>query len=292
MSKNAHTDPRIDWDDLLFFLTLAKEGTLSSVGKKMSIEHTTVSRRISRLESKLGIKLFDRLPRAWRLTAEGESLLPQAEQVQETVLRFERAASGRSHLSGTVRVSAPPLLSSFLLAGKLEAFHRKHPLIELELSSDIGEANLSKRDADVAIRMTRPKGNSLVRRSLGLLHYGVYGSSKYLDGKSTSQWRFLGYDESLSDVPQEQWLKEFRADRPVVFRTNDLAALHGAVCGHLGLALLPRFLADKSPGLKLVHSDAARYYREMWLVTHQDIRRSIKVQAVSDYLVSLFEKTL
>ena len=276
----------LQWDDIRYFLELARTGSLSGTARRLMVEHSTVARRVEALELSLGIKLFDRLPKAWSLTAEGEVLVSQASRLDDEAQAFSRAALGVSALQGTVRVSAPPVLASHLLVPRLAAVREQWQNINLEVIGDIRDAHLARGEADLAIRMSRPSAPSLVARCIGELHYGLYAAHGYT-GRPEADWEFLGYDESLHQVPQQQWLDRVANGRRFLLRSNDLAALLYAARAGLGLAALPHFLVANDSSLCAAPTRVDATKRELWLVMHPDVRRSPRVRLVADLLVAL-----
>ncbi|MDJ0388691.1 LysR family transcriptional regulator [Roseomonas sp. E05] len=276
----------MDWDDLRYLVALAREGSLSGAARALRAEHSTVARRIAALEAALGLRLFDRLPRGYALTAEGEQVAALAERLEEDVLAIERLAQGRAgDLAGSVRISAPPVLASHFLAARLAPLRARHPGLLLELAGASRAVSLTRREADLAIRLVRPEEGALVVRRLGEMAYGLYGAADYLARRAPAERDWMGYDESLEHVPQQRWLTALAQGRPLALRTNDLATLHMAARAGLGLAALPRFLGDADPALvRLPAADAGTAAREIWLLVHADLRRSARVRAVMDHL--------
>ncbi|MGR9584920.1 LysR family transcriptional regulator [Pandoraea sputorum] len=281
---------RLQWDDIRYFLELARVGSLSGAARNLSVEHSTVARRVEALEQSLGVKLFDRLPKGWSLTLEGETLARQASRLDDEVQAFSRAAVGVSSLNGTVRISAPPVLASHLLVPRLAELRSQWTNIDLEVIGESRDANLSRGEADLAIRMSRPTAQGLVARRIGEMGYGLYAAHGYAD-RPRPEWEFLGYDENLSQVPQQRWLDQIAGDRRFVFRSNDLAALLHAARAGLGIAALPRFLAAHDPALCLLSDHPCSTVRQLWLVMHPDVKRSPRVRLVADLLVELVGTT-
>ena len=282
-------DKNPQWDDIRYFLALAREGSLSGAARCLAVEHSTVGRRVDALEQSLGVRLFDRLPRGWQLTPEGEMLADQAQRMEMEALSFSRAALGVSALKGTVRISAPPVVASHFIAPRLGTLRARWPGIHLELIGEAREANLARGEADLAIRLKRPTAPGLVARAMGEMGYGLYATQAWFD-RPASEWEFLGYDDSLRQVPQQQWLEKLAGERPFVLRSNDLASLYHWARGGLGLALLPHFLAAEDPLLRPVPQVTCPTQRKFWLVLHPDLKRSPRVRAVADGLIELVEQ--
>ncbi|RKP59160.1 LysR family transcriptional regulator [Pararobbsia silviterrae] len=282
--------PRLQWDDVRYFLELARIGSLSGAARSLSVEHSTVARRVEALEQSLDVRLFDRLPKGWSLTAEGEALARQAARLDDEAQAFARAAVGVSSLKGTVRLSAPPVLASHLLVPGMAALRARWANVDLEVVGESRDANLARGEADLAIRLSRPTAPGLVARCIGKMGYGLYAAAGYAD-RPQSEWAFLGYDESLGQVPQQRWLNQIAGDRRFVFRSNDLAALLHAARAGLGVAALPGFLAAHDPALCLLSDHAGAAVRQIWLVMHPDVKRSPRVRLIADVLVELIGQT-
>lgn len=234
----------------------------------------------------LGIRLFDRLPKAWSLTEEGEKLVAQAERLDDEAQSFSRTALGVSSLRGTVRVSAPPVLAAHLVVPRLAGIRAKWQNIDLEVIGESRDANLARGEADLAIRMSRPTAPGLAARCIGEIGYGLYAAHGYTR-RAAETWEFLGYDDSLMQVPQQRWLAKFAGDRRFIFRSNDLSALLNAARIGLGIAILPHFLAANDNALTLLSNPVCSLVRPIWLVIHPDVKRSPRVRLLADLLVEL-----
>jgi DNA-binding transcriptional LysR family regulator len=281
------------WDDVRFFLELARQEKLTVAARVLGVEHSTVARRVTALEHRLGVRLFDRLPRSWKLTGEGSLLVERARRVEEEALAFSRASMGAAALRGTVRVSGPPVLASHFLVPRLVESRHRWPGITIEMIGESRHANLYRREADLAIRLSRPEEPGLAARPMGHLGYGLYATAEWRE-RPWEQWEFIGYDESLCNTPQQEWLERIGASQPFVFRSNDLAALHQACRTGLGVAALPHFLARDDAALMALHHPSfdveKPVKRTAWMATHPDVRRSPRVKAVAEIFIELFQK--
>jgi DNA-binding transcriptional LysR family regulator len=278
----------MDWGDLRYFVALARQGTLSGAAREVGAEHTTVARRVSALEASLGVHLFERDAKGFVLTPEGERMIETAYRIEAEIFGLQRTAdSEAAGLTGVVRISAPPMFASAFLTPRLVALRRSHPGLVLELAGESRSVSLSRREADIAIRLARPEPSSVVARQTGRLAHGLYAAPDYLSRTPEAAWEFIGYDEHLDHTPQQRWLTSVARGRPLVFRTNALASLHSAAAAGMGLAVLPRFLGDPDPGLERLPVDAAAAARELWLVVHPDLRRSPRVRLVFYFVAEL-----
>jgi DNA-binding transcriptional LysR family regulator len=281
-NKNA-----FGWDDVRYFLELARQGTLTASARILGVEHSTVSRRVTALEAHLGVRLFDRLPKSWDLTAEGEELLVHAHRLEDEALAFSRASMGIGALSGVVRVSAPPVFASHFLVPHLLALRRQSPEITIQMVGEARQANLHRREADLSVRLSRPDEPGLAGKPLAEMGYGLYAAAGWVN-RPQEEWEFLGYDDILRDTPQQKWLEKFSAGRRFAFQSNDLAALHQACRAGVGLAVLPHFLARDDTALLPIPEYSCALSRPIWMVIHPDVRRSSRVKTVADFLSGLF----
>lgn len=286
MQKSS--DIGLQWEDIRYFLELTRAGTLSGAARNLAVEHSTVARRVENLEKTLGLRLFDRLPRGWQLTAEGEDVVSLAEQMEANVFAFERAAIGAGAERGKVRVSAPPSLVSQFLVTRLAALRPRWSSIALEIVGELHEVNLARREADLALRLGRPSEPSLVAKSLCAVGFGLYAQKGYTN-RDEAQWEFIGFDESLRHVPQQQWLEAYADKRPFSLRSNSQTALQVAARSGLGIACLPHYIAQKDVELQRVMTPVPAPSRELWLVLQADVRRSPRVRAIADVLTEIVE---
>jgi len=278
-----------DWDHLRYFLALHDAGTLSGAARAAGVEHTTVARRIDALEAALAVKLFDRFPKGWSLTAAGKALVPHARMMEDSLHGLMRAASGAATLNGKVRVSAPPALAAYLLAPRLKAALFRLPGIELDLRGETRETDLMRRESDIALRFNRPVAPGLAVRALMTVAYRLYASAAYLAARTPEQWEFVGYDELMQDTPQQQWLEKIRHGRRYCLRSNDLATLYQAALAGCGVAVLPDYFFNMRHGdLVVIDTPACPVKRKLWIVMHEDVRRAAPVRAVADELIALF----
>jgi DNA-binding transcriptional LysR family regulator len=277
-----------DWDDLRFFLALCEAGTLSGAARAAGVEHTTVARRIDALETALGSRLFDRFPKGWALTATGTALVPYARKLDDDMHALLNAARGSSEVVRVVRVSAPPALATCLLAPRMRTLLSRLPGIEIDLRAEARTADLMRRQADIALRYARPTSPGLVTKSLASVDYALYANEEYASSRLPSQWEFLGYDELQENAPQQEWLDKLRGSRRYSLRSNDLLTLLQAAIAGCGVAVLPRYAAAGAPGLTVLEPHCP-VRRKLWLVMHDDVRRSPSVRAVADEIIAMFE---
>lgn len=281
----------MEWGDVRYFLALARAGSLSAASRGLGVEHTTVARRVDALEAALGARLFDRLPRGWRLTAEGERLVDDAARLEEEALAFARRAAGGTGVAGPVTVSAPPFLGSHFVAPRLGPFLAAHPGIVLTLIGEKRAALLGQREADLVLRLSRPTEHGAVARKLGRMAFGLYAVQSYLDGRRPEDWVFLGDDDSSGELPQHRWMLAYAGPRPLVLRSNDMTTLLTATRAGIGIAALPCFVGEADAGLTRVEADRGGVgSREIWIGIHEDLRRSPRLRLAMDAIAEIFTR--
>ncbi|MBU9185208.1 LysR family transcriptional regulator [Burkholderia multivorans] len=266
---------------------MAEAGSLSGAARTLHVDHATVGRRLTALEQSLNTKLIDRQAHRCVLTDEGRLVLCQTAEMQKLAFSIQRVLDhAHQGLSGTITVSAPPVLVRNLLASSVVKLRAQYPNIRLAMSGETAPVSLSKRQADIAIRLSRPTEHEIVVRKLGEMRFGLYGSSSYLAGRNASDFEFIASTDKCANMPHEVWLREYAAGRRVALENDDLSTHLEAARSGVGIAALPCFIADPVP--ELVHISPEQYIsREIWLLTHRDARRSPAMRAVIQFLSDL-----
>lgn len=276
---------RIDnWDDLRLFLAVARAGSLSGAARAVGVNHSTVFRRIGAFEDSLGVRLFDRLPSGYALTAAGEEMQASAERVEAEIAALDRRVTGQDlRLSGVVRITTVDMLAQGLLPRHLVAFRRAYPDIEIELTVGNATLSLTRREADVALRVGNQPSDTLVGRRVGRLVFAVYGSAQASNATAPlAEQPWIGFD--AEHAPLVRSLAEFLPEVRPAFRVNSVAAAIAATKTGIGLATLPCGLADPEPGLMRVADLPDDFTLDLWLLTHEDLRRTARIRAFMDFL--------
>jgi DNA-binding transcriptional LysR family regulator len=283
-----------NWDDLRIFLTLAREGTLTTAAKALGVSHPTVARRVAALEKQVGARLFERLPDRFVPTSAGDELLGDTQAMERAALSIDRRSAGLTDtVRGVVRLSAGEAMST-LLARHLPELRRKLAEIEFELSASHTLANLSRREADVLIREQVPDLAGIVARKLGRVAYAIYAHPEIaiprLSSAAFKSVPWIGFDEDHTYMPGQGWLQE-RLDggRPAIRCNNGLVVLEAARAG-AGYAILPCHLGDPDPALQRVGGVIADVFADQWLLVHRDLRALPRVRAVMDAVIELFQR--
>jgi len=273
----------VNWEDLHHFLVLAETGSLSAAARRLGVDHTTVARHVTALEAALGLKLIDRLPRSVSLTAEGRHIAAVGERLDDGVEALLRAAKGmESAIDGEVHISAPPLYAAHVLTPLFARLRRRHPGLTISLTADVAAADLNRREADIALRLSRPDDPDLITVKLADMAHGLYAAPDY--PREAADWAFVAHDGQTPRLAQQAWLDSLIGDRPVAFRSNDILCLAAAARAGLGVAVLPVFLAEHDAGLVRLPSPKPEPVRGVWLLVHDDLRRAPRIRLVIDAL--------
>jgi DNA-binding transcriptional LysR family regulator len=274
-----------DWENLRHFVVLAREGTLSAAARLLGVDHATVARRVAALEAETGLKLVDRRARNYQLTDDGRRIAATAMPMEEAAFAVGRAVqAAKPGLRGEVSISSPPSLANALIAPRLFKLRRQHPGIRIKLIGEKRTASLNRREADVALRLSRPSEPGLIARKIGSFGFGLYGAASYLKATPRHAFAFIAYDDSMDDAPQQKWLQSVTAGGEIVLRTNDLENQAAAARSGLGVAVLPDFLGEPDPRLERYDITPAPPNRDVWLLVHRDLRQAPLVRAVMEFL--------
>lgn len=292
--------PFTSWDDLRFFLATSEAGSFSKAASHLGVSQPTMSRRIERLEDRLGVRLFDRLPDGIALTSEGKSILNAARQIEEKVFEIQRNIAGSDkRMEGKVRISAPDGLATYWITPQLATFQQKYPRILIEFFCSIEPADILKMESDLSIRFRRPEEVDLVAVKLGTLHFVPWASPGYLDryGAPRTPQELLSHRvlDHIAYYDDEgdwsSWFALARAGNLISYRTNSSASLYSAIRNGLGIGLLPTYACEVATGI--VPLDVGvRTQSQIWLVYHPDIRDTARMRAVINYVRRLFDQNV
>jgi DNA-binding transcriptional LysR family regulator len=280
-----------EWDDARHFLAIHRKGTLSAAARQLGVNQSTVGRRLLDLEDKLGTKLFLRTRDGYVVAPAGERLLPHAERMEDEATAIAREITGQvTTLSGTVRVTSADLFGARIITPMLVAFHEKYPDIDLELDADNRMRSLSKREADMAVRIGGTPESGVAVRKLGTFASSAYASKAYIARRGRpheGEWAghdFIGFSDPLIRMAESRWIEERATKGRVVLRTvNTLAQVTAAAAG-MGVAIMPCYAGDAEPELVRLVPPSKGVTYPIWLVVHQDMRHAARIRACSDFL--------
>lgn len=283
----------LDWGQLRIFLAVHRGRSVRAAADLLRISHSTVSRRLAELESDLGARLFDRGPDGFVLTDVGRAALPSAERAETEILRLQREVFGQdTRLSGTVRVTMSPIFAQRLIIPHLAEFAALYPDIRLEIVSTYALSDLSRRDADIAIRFQEKPDPYLFGRRLPRFADAVYATPEYIaahrfEGEApTASW--IGWGDG-EDMPK--WVGNTPFPKCSVWHDcpDPLAQVEAAKAG-LGMAILPCFVGDHEPGLERVLGKPPYQDRQGWVLTHPKLKETERVRLCVRFISEAVEQ--
>lgn len=282
----------IDWGNLRFFLAVARTHSAQEASRRLDIDHSTLTRRLHRLEKELASQLFNRTPAGHELTPAGYRLLEHVERIESSLILAESEVGGDSHtLMGQVRLGATEAFGTYFLAPHLSHFCEQHPAITVELLTVPRFINLSKREADLAINVERPHGTTQVVCKLSDYRLKLYASRDYLSRHALirsindlSQHRFIGYVDELSFSTELQYLHDIAPDAALPLRSTSVVAQCMAALQGKGVVVLPCFLAADKPDLVPLLEQDVEIIRTFWLAAPGERREIARVRALWNYL--------
>jgi len=280
-----------DWDDLRYLLAAEETGSFAAAARRLRVDQATVGRRLRALQEAIGIPLLERTPGRISLTEAGRRALHAAQEMDRAALHLDRTVqAGISEVTGLLRIAATEVVASRILAPRLAQLTSRHPGLTVELHGSNQTMSLTRREADIAVRLHRPVEPAVAARRVGTLGFALYVSRDYLrrQGPPDATLRghdLLGYDRSLAASSEALgWVDELPGAR-VVLRSNGAFSVLAATSAGLGVGLLPCFLADPEPDL--VRALPQLRTREIWLAVHGDLRRSARTRVGLDFVADV-----
>lgn len=289
-----------DWTDLQVFLTIARTGQLARAGVALGINGTTAGRRLRRLEARMSSTLFEQTREGLILTEAGEALFGKVEAMALAASTIEDRSSGDQEdlLTGTLRVSVSEGFGSWFLASHIPAFVKAHPALTLDLVANSGFLSLSKREADIAVMLSRPKVGPVIASKLSDYALRLYATPGYLEESGTpvtpsdllTGHRLIGYIPDLIYAPELRYLDEIQPGLAATLRSSSINAQQQLVSAGSGIGVLPCFIGDADPALVPVLPDK-RITRSLWLVSHKDTHQLRRIRAGRDWIVGAVQAT-
>jgi DNA-binding transcriptional LysR family regulator len=281
------------WDDLRYFLAFARAGSMQAAAKALDVNQSTVQRRIAELEECVGHRLVERHLSSYRLTALGEQLLPAVEGVEAAVATFERnLAASDNGLMGSVRVTCGSSMAACLRQTPLiDAFHARYPGLRVELVIAERILDLSKGEADIAIRLGEPTDQALVGRKIADASWAVYASHAYVERhgrphrvEDLNNHLVIGCDGPISNYPAARWLRSAAPHATVAARSEHWQGVMLAVKAGVGLAAMPHWQGDSSDFVRVI--DDIGLVIPYYLLMHRDMQHNPRVRAFADFVGS------
>lgn len=283
-----------DWNDLKYLLAVAQHGSTLAASRALGADQSTVQRRVAELERRIGLMLVKRERNGYRLTDSGKALMPQAERVQLAIQEFEQqAAAARDAALGVVRVTCPePLALRLARSSLIDRFHARHPGLKVEFVLSDRYLDLTKGEADVALRSGDTDHGELIGRKIGDSLWAVYASRGYVERygrpgciEDLADHALLGFDDSMSQHRAAVWLRSVVPEGRIVVRNNSVLGLVNSAKAGMGLAPLPTAIGDGEDDLLRVLGPIDELTRIWRVLTTVELRRQARVATFFDYIV-------
>jgi DNA-binding transcriptional LysR family regulator len=286
-----------DWNDLKYFLAVARHGGLSKAALWLDTSASTVSRHIGALEQRLNMRLFVRLSTGYLLTDAGTELFDRVAEVERSTHAIERrssvASEGPDTVTGLIRLAATDSFGVHVLAPRLALLKQRHPCLRVEMVLGHAQADLTRREADVALRimddeLTGAHPDHVMHR-VGTVGYSLYAAPPLLAGADVASidWRrlpYVGWDAGWRQLPIAKWTAEAFAGKAAAMTSNSLTSQMVAVRAGMGVGVLPHFMVNPDSQLLRLPVSLAELDRGLWLAYHRDLRSSLRVQALRAFI--------
>ncbi len=282
----------LDWDAYRFFIAVVDAGSFSAAARRLRVSQPTVGRKISELEDRLQVRLFDRLNHGYSLTDAGHSIVRYCRDLETNALCIERAVAGQDRtLEGKVQLATTDGLGAYWLAPRLPRWHERHPKIEIELLVGTSSLDLTRREADIAFRIGDPGSEDLIGRKIGLVSFGLYGARTYFekwgepsDISDLREHTIIGSVGNLANLVQARRLREISEGAEHCLQCNHLPTQIAAVSAGVGLLALPCYVGATVSELRRILPNDFDITLDLWLLTHRDLRAVTRIRMMLDFL--------
>lgn len=279
------------WDDVRIFLAVARSGSLIAAGERLAMSPASVARHVEELERRLGVTLFLRSRNGYALSDAGLAVVGDAERAEGALAALlHRAPGAAASLVGTVRVAMPETFASDLLMPRLTGLLADHDGLRLEIATAVNVVDLTRREADISLRLARPSAGNVVVSRIGSMTVGLYAAPDYVARRPSGLsdggrgHRVIGWDETFQGLKAARWLSEQLPNASLVLSATSVGAQVAACESGIGIAALPCFLAGARPGLVRIGGPEASYAQDIWMVVHHDIAATARIRAVAEFL--------
>lgn len=280
----------MDWNDVNYCLAVIREGSVTAAAKKLGVNHTTVSRRITALEKDLEVILFDRSTTGWLLTPVGESIMPNLEQMDEGASAIRRSVhADRKELSGTLRITSMDLCIQHILMPGLKAFTEQYPDINIELMASEQNLDLSVHAADIAFRATNEPPPDVVGKKIADFGYGIYATAEIYKRWQAGDRGVGGISWVMDGNAVPEWMQHSFPGMPVRYRANSLSVTFDLVRQGHGIAMLPYSLGEAEANLVRIPSSYKAEPIGFWLLSHIDLRTTARIRIFRDFMLDYLE---
>jgi len=282
----------LNWDDLRFFLAIARAQSLTAAARDLGVSQPTVSRRLAAMEDRMGVKLFDHTKAGYELSAPGVELFEVIQHVEDELNEISRKVIGQDHrLTGSLRVTCTEVMANLYLSQHFARFLDLHPEINLSIVCTFQHLSLSRREADIAIRVTNQPPDTLVGRRLTRVALGVYAAATKIPGLSdpsaVDKADWIGWqDETYNRL----LITGSFPDARIRHRVDDMQTMRSMARHGLGVVVLPCYMADLDPGLRRIISEPMlENAPDLWVLFHPDVRRVARVRLFTDYIAEAIQ---
>ncbi|MFD2204966.1 LysR family transcriptional regulator [Kiloniella antarctica] len=282
----------ISWNDYRYVLAISRAGNIPSAASQLAVNTSTVFRRLEKIEELYAIKLFERHRQGYIATEAGQEIIAAAERMEQEAFTVDRALTGKDQqLTGRLRITTTETLAASFLSRHIPSFSQENPGLYVEIISDNQRLSLTEREADIALRPTRPKEETLIGRKIGTLNWGIYGSRLCYDNKSfrtakdLTGHRFIAWGGGPLAQQTTDWIKRNIPDARIVYESSSMITNAQLAANGSDLTLLPCLTGSRWQGLTPLLRPLEGTEGELWLVTHKDLQKNARVRALLDYLV-------
>jgi DNA-binding transcriptional LysR family regulator len=282
----------LDWDHLQSFLAISRHGNLSAAARSLRVTQTTMGRRLEALHAQAGVRLLQKTPEGFVLTQAGERVLASVERIEVEALSVERAITGEDErIAGEVRITTVDSFGARVVIPILQKLRERQSELQIELIADIRSLSLSRREADIAIRLAEFQQHEVVVSHVADMAFGLYASRSYLEhygmpdmNDGCADHAVIALQQDLALVPEAKRLAQVAPRAAVALRSNSREIQLQAVRAGYGIAFLPCYLAADVEGLVELAAPGGRVLRGLWLGVHRDTRHVPRIRLVLDHL--------
>jgi DNA-binding transcriptional LysR family regulator len=278
----------LSWDEFRLVKAIADAHSLVGAAEALGLNHSTIFRRLGAVEEALGARLFERSRSGYQPTAAGEEMVALATGMSDSVVEFERRVAGRDvKPSGELRVTTVDSMAVHLLPPIFARFRQSNPGVHLDVILAAQQLNLSRRDADVAIRATNEPPETLVGRRIGPIRWAVYAAPKIAGeygARAVEEAPWVGFGEQLGSPIGKRWTERNIGQRRQVWRVNSILSMAETLAAGAGAGVLPCFVGNIRADLVRIGDPIAELDVDLWILTHPDLRHSARVRAFTDHV--------
>ena len=284
----------LEWNDLTVILAVCRAGTLSGAARRLGHNHSTIFRKINAIEDKTGVRFFERLPDGYVMTEAGQIVMRYAERIENEVHALGREVLGQDmRLQGKIRVTAPEGITTQMAPALLAEFCRLNPGVSIDITGGSSAIDLTRREADVAIRATTKPPDTSLGRKVCDFRFAIYSSPQYLQQNKErpiqeQNWSLI--QGTVDWLVPHIWKKKMHGERQTIFSSSTSFAVLNATAEGMGFTLMPCYLGDADGRLVRVGDPFEALTMELWILTHPDLRHTARVKALIAYLYDSFKK--